>query len=233
MAFRVGIWVRKGTLFLILFVLSACSLFPAPEIEIVPTISLPVDSTITPVPPTKAPVPTLTHTSTMQPDEPPVKEPTATAAATVTQSPANPQVVEMPFHPQMGSPSYIPSFMHQEQGCAWVGIAGQVFDPQGDGLENVAILVTRMDGGQEVILAGLTAAESSYGPGGYEIQLSDRPAQPGQTVAVQLYNLESQPISDPLPVRLPDRCEQNLVLVNFQSSYLPSFIYLPLLQSER
>jgi len=135
----------------------------------------------------------------------------------------------MPYSIQLGSPKYLPAFSHTEQACQWLGVAGQVFDESGAGVQGLAVLLTGNSDGQAVERAVLTAEQSDYGPGGYEIFLADRIPGNATSFQIQLFDLQDQPLSEPLAIRPPVNCEQNLVLVNFQAVYSIRTQFLPLI----
>jgi hypothetical protein len=133
-----------------------------------------------------------------------------------------------PFAVQIGSPKYIPAFAHGGKNCKWMGIAGQVFDQNGNGLPGLAVLVTGSIDGKPLEKAVLSGEQTAYGPGGFEMPLSDHPLVNPLPVVMQLYDLDSKALSDPLILDWPNRCDENLALVNFQSIYTPKKVYLPI-----
>ncbi len=140
-------------------------------------------------------------------------------------------IPEMPYKIQMGSPKYLPAFAHAEQGCQWMGIAGQVFDKGENGIPKLVVAVTGMLEGKPVNLIAFTQQQSVYGPGGYEIMITDHLTNSFQPLEVQLYTEQGDPLSDPVTFPVPASCDQNLALVNFQSDYSPLRIFLPLIRS--
>jgi hypothetical protein len=214
-------WLVAGIL-----LISACGLLPPQEIELVPTIALPVDATRTPSAKEDTPTPTATEaipSGKITPTHPKFSTPVPLPEEKLQPQQAAPK----PFQLHTGSPSYIPAFMHQEDGCSWVGIAGQVIHYNGTGMANLAVLVTGTLDGQQISRAVLTSADSSYGPGGYEIFIANRIGKPGENVLVQLFSIDNQPLSDPLVIAVPDQCDQNLALVNFKFLPFETMIFLP------
>lgn len=174
-------------------------------------LTLPADSTSTPTltlttppppsptlaPPTSTPSPTATVTYTQEP------------TATPTQTPEPPK----PFSVLAGAPQFSQAFLHSDLGCAWMGVAGQVFGLDGTPLSNLVVSVTGTIGAQSFAGMGYTGAAAGYGPGGYEIKLSDL-ASPG-VFWIQILDLEGKNLTDPFNFEMSGRCGQNLAIVNF------------------
>ena len=138
----------------------------------------------------------------------------------------------MPFTLQFGSPKYLPAFAHADKGCAWIGFGGQVFDETGASLDGLVVFLSGTLDDQPLNLHGITAPQNVFGPGGYEIFLTDRLPQQALSVNLQLFDVRGQALSEAVKVALPTSCEQNLVLVNFQSGISDSTTYLPLVNKE-
>lgn len=96
-------------------------------------------------------------------------------------------------------------------GCDWMGIAGQAFARNG---EPLAGLVVHLEGGG-LSREALTGSMLAYGPGGYELQLSDHLAATTGVYRVQLRDVRGQPLSDRIPVDTFADCPRNLLVVNF------------------
>lgn len=177
--------------------------WPTPTPSSAPTLAPPRPSATPTAPATptlSAPLPTLTETPQVPPEKP------------------TPAPLSFPYEAQVGAPWYIPAFDHVSQGCQWVGLAGQVFDDQGLGADEVLVVVSGMLEGQPVEWLALTSQNTVYGPGGYELALADHiPAEP-QALAVQLFDLQGQALSSAFTFLLPAACERNLVIVNFQAA---------------
>lgn len=179
---------------------------------------------------------TLTRTATLTPTRLPptlTLTPSATATQTATPEPSStptpvtPTAEPKPYSIQLGSPKYAAAFTHAEEGCRWFGVAGQAFDERGSGVRDLAVLVSGQIHDQPVEKIAVTAEHSAYGPGGFELFLTD--LAPGRaSFVIQLFDLNSRPLSDPLVIQAPERCEQNLALVNFQAAYSIDRVYLPL-----
>jgi TolB protein len=96
-------------------------------------------------------------------------------------------------------------------GCDWMGIAGQAFARNG---EPLAGLVIHLEGGG-LRREALTGSKLEYGPGGYELQLSDHLAATTGVYRLQLRDVHSQPLSDWIPVDTFADCSRNLLVLKF------------------
>ena len=161
----------------------------SPE-EIIPTATLPVDPPLDPVP-----------TSTL-PAYPPLE-------------PTPDPIGDAVFILQAGGPFYLPNFNHPEQGCDWLGVAGQVFDDGGLEILNLTVIAGNRLMGEDYNLAAITGQASAYGLGGFEIELTNQPVNTTNLFWVQVLGTEGQPLSQRIYFDTREDCEQNLVLVNF------------------
>jgi hypothetical protein len=166
--------------------------------------------TITPTPsltPTFNPTntPTPTHTPTSTPTETPTPGPSPTP--TNTRSP-------YPFTLDQNSPMYTANYANNA-GCNWMGVAGQVFDLNGDPVGTGAYLVWVTEGGinQQV----LTGDALAYGPSGWEVFIFDRPRV--STHRIQLFSPSGTPVSEVYEFTTRASCNQNLVLINFVQNH--------------
>mgnify|MGYP006296820205 CR=1 FL=1 len=165
-------------------------------------------TTATAVPDTPTPAPTATA--------PPTRTPVPTASATATTAPT-PTATAVPFGIQSGSPSYSENFAHPEAGCDWLGVAGQVFDQQGDVVRKVVVrLQGTFQGEPPLESLAVTGPENAYGPGGFELQISTSPADTEGELSAQLFDLDGNPLSEPFPLTTHDNCQKNLILLNFK-----------------
>ena len=171
----------------------------------IPTAKATVEASPLPATPSPTAAPTLTVPPTPTPI--PEQDPTATPLAG--------DVPPVRYVVQMGSPRYLRAFTHADLGCQWVGVAGQVFDATGAGAKDVAVMVTGSIDAQAIQRAARTDELSPFGPGGYEIFLTDHLSDTPQKISVQLFNLDDQPLTGPFQIDLPTQCDQNLIVVNF------------------
>jgi hypothetical protein len=98
-------------------------------------------------------------------------------------------------------------------GCAWMSIAGQIFDLDGNPLTGVGVQV-RGEGFEQFEWAG---SSTRFGPSGYEVFLNTTPYVANWTI--QLLNYNVMPLSDPIPVQSSSSCEQNVAVVNFVQNH--------------
>ncbi|MEA4906567.1 MAG: hypothetical protein GYA17_21340 [Chloroflexi bacterium] len=158
--------------------------------------------------PTYTSVPTQAPTATQTPV--PTNTPTAGPSPTATVPEIKPYIV------QLNSPVYLQNFANSSAGCNWMGIAGQVFDKQGNPLPNLVVVVEGFLNDRPVEEIGLTSLATAYGPGGYEIQLASNVSDTSNSLFVTLYDLSGQALTYPLPFNTYNDCNRNLILVNFQ-----------------
>jgi hypothetical protein len=191
-------------LMIIVLILAGCQVFPYVTSPGVAETDLPA---FTPTAETIVIVtPTVTETTEASetPDPTPTPEPTPTA------TPSGPIYALQP-----GSPLYLTNFVHPAAGCSWTGVAGQVFDADGNPVTD--LLVIAGQGGPESgnQWAAQTGLATDYGPGGYEIQIADHPADTTQSFWVQIVGQAGQALSERVTFDTFEDCARNLVLVNF------------------
>lgn len=140
----------------------------------------------------------------------PTQEPTAVATAT-------PAPIDVVYVLQPGSPAYLDNFAHPAEGCNWQGIAGQVFDAQGQPVPNLIVKVSGNWNGSDVALIGVTGmvAGLPYGPGGYEIVLGNKAVNSTMPLMLQFFNQDQEPLTEPLSITTKAACAKNLVIANF------------------
>ncbi len=168
-----------------------------------------------PLPPTWTATPTITDTPT----------PTATATPAPTDTPAStagtavpsptPSPTGAPFALQSGSPSLTQNFANTK-GCQWMGVAGQAFDYKNNApITGLAVILGGQLGGTPIFLTSLTGSAPAYGLGGYEFFLSDHPIASKNTLWIQLKDTAGVALSDRINFSTSDKCNQNLVLINW------------------
>jgi hypothetical protein len=160
-------------------------------------------------PPRETPVPTPT------PFSPEEIVPTSTLPAYPPQEPTPDPLINAVFTLQPGGPFYLPNFNHPEEGCNWLGVAGQVFDENGLEILNLTILAGNRLAGEDHNLAATTGQATAYGLGGYEIKLSSQPVNTSNLFWVQVVDSAGQTLSQRIYFDTLEDCEQNLALVNF------------------
>lgn len=212
----------------ILMTLGACTFNFTPGPPVAPQTAIPsstpiVLSSSTPEP-TNTSSPTTVPTATIEPSltpDPPAQTPASFAPRVDVENPA--------YQLQPGSPVTLPSFT---TGCGWMGVAGQVFATE---TETVPLLVVQIGGtlqGEEFLGLSLTGTARQYGPGGYEIVLADRTFASDNTLWMQIFDLDGNPLSNQVYFNTFSDCQRNLILINFISSALSpdykEFFYFPL-----
>ena len=172
----------------------------------VPATATSIPATATVLPPTATSTaipPTATFTPTAVP-------PTATLA---------PTAITEKFTLQAATPIFMINFAHTAAGCNWQGVAGQVFDTNGNPLTNYVIKVVGTYNGQPFSQIGITGmvAGDPYGVGGYEIVLGSTAITSVDLLTIQLFDNLGKPVTNPLAFSTSANCSQNLVLINFKS----------------
>lgn len=185
---------------------------PGPTLE--PTLGFPT-ATNTPeirLPPTWTP--TITETSTATPTDTATPEPTATETPTPTTPTPGPSPTGAPFAVQPGSNVLVANFAN-DLACAWMGVAGQVFDKDRLPLPGITVHIEGQLGGQLVNLDTVTGTNPRVGPAGYTLNLSDHPIASSGTMWVQLKDTAGLALSDQVYINTSDQCDKNLVFLNW------------------
>lgn len=188
--------------------------------------------TLTQAIPTETPQPGLTGT--------PEFTPTAKVSPTPTEyipeetpTPTIPPTPKPPYSLQPGSPNWTTNFAHPEQGCNWLGIAGQVFDVHGDTVDNLLIEAGGTLDGKNVSALVISGLVPVYGPGGYEIVLADHLISSTQTIWIKVKDLAGKDLSDQVFIDTYADCERGLVVINFLSSdFFSNKVFLPIIDHD-
>jgi len=182
---------------------------PAPELTQDPTATLKPEFTVTSTSQPYTPTPEITATPSYTP----------TATATGTPEPTfTPTAV--PYTLQLKNPYYLKNFTHDDQGCDWLGVAGQIFSLEGKVQKDIVIRAGGEINGTPVVEEmALPLAEPdidlAYGPGGFEVTLANSVADTESDVWIQLFSLGGDPLSDRIYLTTYDDCQKNLILLNF------------------
>jgi hypothetical protein len=98
-----------------------------------------------------------------------------------------------------------------------MGVAGQVFGSDGTPQLNLVLVVAGKLGTSTIDLAGVTGTSEAnvYGPGGYEIDLADAAIASSQSLTIQVFDLNGNPISNAFPFDTYADCDKNLIIINF------------------
>jgi hypothetical protein len=126
----------------------------------------------------------------------------------------------LPFSLQQTNPYYLKNFTHDDLGCDWLGVAGQIFNGDGQIQKDIVIRAGGEINGKRVVeemVMPLAEPEIdlAYGPGGYELTLADAVADSTGEVWIQLFNLEGDPLSEKIYLTTYGDCLKNLILLNF------------------
>ena len=132
----------------------------------------------------------------------------------------------LPYNLQSVEPLFISNFVHPEAGCNWLGIAGQIFGVNNEPKEGLIVVVEGAVNNSMVEVLGFSGLAQAYGPGGYELVLSEV-NNPG-IFWIQLFDVEGNPLSEIYSFQMNGTCEQNLAIINFtlnndaESKYVPT-----------
>ena len=203
-------------LFAIIFINPQSSLNPLPP-PTLPALVLTNTPTPTPkgvLPATWTPVPS----PTVSPSDTPIPSNTLKPTAEETPIPTANLESGTSFSIQGGSPSYTENSFHPEDGCNWLGIAGQVFDSEGTAVSGILVEAGGFLGETEITVLTLTGTAVNYGEGGYEIVLSDSPVSSDGDVWIQLLDQANLPLSEKVYIQTYDSCDSNLVKINFEQN---------------
>jgi hypothetical protein len=118
------------------------------------------------------------------------------------------------------NPYYLKNFTHADKGCAWLGVAGQIFSREGQVQKDIVIKAGGTINGKAV-LENMTmplaepAVDLAYGPGGFEVTLATSTADTNSAVWIQLFSLSGDPLSAKINLKTYADCQKNLILLNF------------------
>ncbi|MBE0687781.1 MAG: hypothetical protein IH585_17445, partial [Anaerolineaceae bacterium] len=132
----------------------------------------------------------------------------------------------LPYDLQSVDPLYTTNFVHPEAGCNWMGVAGQIFGEILEPKDGLVVVVEGAVNNSMVEVLGYSGIAQSYGPGGYELFLSEVNS-PG-IFWVQLFDIQGNPLSGIYSFQMNGTCEQNLAVINFslktdaESKYVPT-----------
>ncbi len=214
-----------GGVYLMIFINpnSGLNPFPPPALPEVAQLPSPTPTPKNLLPPTWTATVTLEPTITNTPE--PSKTPENTPENLVVEDdgaplPPQQELGDMPIVLHDGSPQYIPaSSFHPDQGCDWLGVAGQVIDINGAPVQGLLIEVGgKLNGnvvGNPTILQA-TGLAKAYGEAGYEVQLAEEPLESNGTIWVQVIDQAGLPLSEKIYFYTFDSCEKNLVIIYFR-----------------
>lgn len=165
--------------------------------------------------PLKTPTSVIVETVTPTMTQTIISTSTIEPTATLTSVPSRALYIAQP-----GTPAYIKNFAHPAKGCNWLGVAGQVFGPDGLPVLNLIVSVKGKLDNTDIDVFSMTglAEGDAYGPGGYEIKLANQPYLTDSKLAIQVYDLSANPLTDPFIFNTTVDCEKNLVIINFTTN---------------
>lgn len=161
--------------------------------------------------PTATITPSLTITSTLvvTPTEPITPSPTL---SNFTPQPTEPPPSPFPFILRDGQVIYTGNFANTA-GCSWQGVGGQVFDLNGQPLQQMRVHVF----GTGVDLYTASGSNTLYGLSGWEVPLNT--SLTGNSYIVELQSAQGTIISPQITVTFEaSNCAKNLALVNFEQT---------------
>jgi len=88
----------------------------------------------------------------------------------------------------------------------------------GKTVSNLVVVANGKLGNDPVDLVGLTGANFAYGPGGYEIQLSDKVINSTNSLSIVLFDLSGTALSNTVTFPTYANCSKNLIIINFNVS---------------
>lgn len=101
-------------------------------------------------------------------------------------------------------------------GCDKLIIAGQVWNLQDAPVKGLRLHLTGEWGGFIVDSFATTGSAANYGESGYEFTLENLLLSSDETVFIQLFDANENPLSHPYPIQTFDDCQKNLILINFK-----------------
>jgi hypothetical protein len=177
-------------------------------------------------PPTEPPLPVVETPITTQepetsPEVPLTPEPSLTPTVAPTQVPPTstpivltPEPTPLPYSIQPGTPAYTHNFMN-DLACDWLGVAGQVVGWEQNGTPDLWVHLGGELEGISIDLLSLPGSAPGYGGGGYEFSLGDGPVASENLIWIELQDPSGNPMTDRVFVSTTDKCEENLILVNW------------------
>jgi len=148
-------------------------------------------------------------TFTKSPEDIPVEETVVVVSETVR--------TNYKYVVQEGTPKYTSNFNYLDKGCAWQGVAGQVFSKDNVPVKELIVKVFGTWNGEEVSTKGVTGMVEGrpYGRGSFEIVLGDIAVDSTEPLYIQLFNSRGVALSEPFQFITKAKCNRNLVVINF------------------
>jgi hypothetical protein len=134
------------------------------------------------------------------------------------------QTIQNKYITQSGTPLGMENFLHPALACDWMGIAGQVFDIDGQPQTGFVVQVGGELEGSNILLLAITGGNTSVGVGGYEIVLTEHVVASTRKLWIQLFNLEGKSLSDKVYFDTFDDCSKNLLIINLTETVI-AYLY--------
>lgn len=134
------------------------------------------------------------------------------------------QTIQNKYVTQSGTPLGMGNFLHPAFSCNWMGVAGQVFDIEGQPKTGYVVQVGGDLEGSNILLLAMTGGNTAVGVGGYEIVLTDHIVASDQKLWIQLFNLEGKSLSDKIRFDTYDDCDKNLIIINLTETVI-AYLY--------
>ncbi len=195
---------------------TAISLTEEPTATALPTQTLAATATLVPTKTSTAVPPTATKTTVPPTATKTAIPPTATKTAI---PPTATSTIAAIYVVQPVTPVFMQNFVHTTEGCAWQGVAGQIFDASGKPVTNLIIKVSGTWDGAAFDQVGITGMVSGlpYGPGSYEIVLGNEAMDTVDQLKIQVFKADQTPLTNPISFSTSADCSKNLVLINFKA----------------
>lgn len=188
--------------------------FPPPVVPVAAGTLTPTTEAVISSPPTYTPVPTDFPTATATLTQTPTVEPTVTATPRIFTPDAN---ADHPYAIEGIPVAMASTVFRADSGCSWQGVAGRVVDLQGRAVVGLIVRLVGSYGDDDIEMTTLTGgAQAWYGESGYEFYMGSKPQNTIGALSIQLFDLESHPLSAKIYIDTFSTCEKNLVLVNFK-----------------
>ncbi|MCB9457363.1 MAG: hypothetical protein H6671_15360 [Anaerolineaceae bacterium] len=187
-----------------------------PTFTFTPTDTLTPTNTYTASPlPTLSPTITDTPSATFTPSNTPTPSispsPTPTATSTAPTNTPEPTLSPFLFELRDNQVIFTENFQNRASvGCAWQGIAGQVFDENGSPLNGLRVHVF----GGDVDRTVTSGDNTLIGASGWEVPVDNKIN--GNTYQVELMSAVGTIVSQRITVTFAQDCSKNLALVNFR-----------------
>ncbi len=130
------------------------------------------------------------------------------------------QIVKNKYITQTGTPLGMENFLHPSLACNWMGVAGQVFDINGQPQTGFVVQVGGELEGSNILLLAITGGNTSVGVGGFEIVLTDHVVASSHKLWIQLFNLDGKSLSDKVYFETYNDCDENLIVINLTETVI-------------